>query len=103
MKICVWIIFYLFLYFWGNVQGKCECGKAEYPSNARIFNGMPAFEKQFLWQLLIWVSYKDDKGKKRKVKAGGTLISRKHFLTFAHAFYERDDNSRYINNNQKRL
>ena len=98
MKICVWIILSLVLDFWGKVQGKCECGKAEYSSNARIFNGMPAFEKQFPWQLLIWVSYKDDKGKKWKGKAGGALISRKHILTVAHAFYEIDDNSRYMNN-----
>ena len=94
MKICVWIILSLVLDFWGNVQGKCECGKAEYSSNARIFNGKPALEKQFPWQLLIWVRYKDDKGKRIKVQSGGTLISRKYFLIVAHAFYDSDDNSR---------
>ena len=94
MRISVWIILSFFLCFCGNVHGKCECGKAEYSSNARIFNGKPALEKQFPWQLLIWVRYKDDKGKRIKVKSGGTLISRKHFLIVAHAFYDSDDNSR---------
>ena len=29
---------------------KCECGKSEHSSNARIYNGKTAFEKQFPWQ-----------------------------------------------------
>ena len=36
----------------------------------------------------------NDRGKKRKVESGGTLISRKHFLSVAHAFYELDDDSK---------
>ena len=36
---------------------KCECGKSEHSSNARIYNGKTAFEKQFPWQLLIQVTY----------------------------------------------
>ena len=74
---------------------KCECGRAEYSSNARIFNGNAAFEKQFPWQMLIQVAYIDDKDQKRKSRSGGTLISRKHVLTVAHAFYELEDDSRY--------
>ena len=75
---------------------KCECGKAEYSSNARIYNGKTAFEKQFPWQLLIQVTYKNDKGEEQNPRAGGILVSRKHVLTVAHAFYHEKDSSRYF-------
>ena len=74
---------------------KCECGRVEYSSNARIFNGKAAFEKQFPWQILIQVAYINDKDQKKTTRSGGSLISRKHVLTVAHAFYELEDDSRY--------
>ena len=74
---------------------KCECGRVEYSSNARIFNGDAAFEKQFPWQVLIQVAYINDKDQKKTTRSGGSLISRKHILTVAHAFYELEDDSRY--------
>ena len=73
---------------------KCECGKAEYSSNARIYNGKTAFEKQFPWQMLIQVTYDNDKGEERNPRAGGILVSRKHVLSVAHAFYHEKDGSR---------
>ena len=94
MRINVWIILSFFLYFCGNVHGKCECGKAEYSSNARIYNGKTAFEKQFPWQMLIQVTYNNDMGEERNPRAGGILISRKHVLSVAHAFYHEKDGSR---------
>ena len=48
---------------------KCECGKSEHSSNARIYNGKTAFEKQFPWQLLIQVTYKNDKGEEQNPRA----------------------------------
>ena len=70
---------------------KCECGKSEYSSNARIYNGKTAFEKQFPWQLLIQVTYNNDKGEEQNPRAGGILVSRKHVLSVAHAFYHEKD------------
>ena len=76
---------------------KCECGKAEYSSNnARIYNGKTAFEKQFPWQMLIQVTYNNDKGEERNPRAGGILVSRKHVLSVAHAFYHEKDGSRQV-------
>ena len=75
---------------------KCECGKSEHSSNARIYNGKTAFEKQFPWQLLIQVTYNNDKGEEQNPRAGGILVSRKHVLTVAHAFYHEKDSSRYF-------
>ena len=75
---------------------KCECGKSEHSSNARIYNGKTAFEKQFPWQLLIQVTYKNDKGEEQNPRAGGILVSRKHVLTVAHAFFHEKDSSRYF-------
>ena len=75
---------------------KCECGKSEYSSNARIYNGKTAFEKQFPWQLLIQVTYNNDKGEEQNPKAGGILVSRKHVLSVAHAFYHEKDSSKYL-------
>ena len=75
---------------------KCECGKSEYSSNARIYNGKTAFEKQFPWQMLIQVTYNNDKGEERNPRAGGILVSRKHVLSVAHAFYHEKGSSRYF-------
>ena len=75
---------------------KCECGKSEHSSNARIYNGKTAFEKQFPWQLLIQVTYKNDKGEEQNPRAGGILVSRKHVLSVAHAFFHEKDSRRYF-------
>ena len=72
---------------------KCECGRAEMSqsgtsSNARIFKGKETIQKQHPWYIFLQITYKDSLGKKFIGRLGGALISRKHFLTVAHAFFE---------------
>ena len=46
--------------------------------------------------MLIQVTYNNDKGEEQNPRAGGILVSRKHVLTVAHAFYHEKDSSRYF-------
>ena len=80
---------------------KCECGRPEIhlsdtSTNARIFKGKEAIRKQFPWQILIHMKFKNVRGEEENTMSGGTLISRKHVLTAAHNFYDEEDMTKYI-------
>ena len=81
---------------------KCECGRAESNqrvdalTNARIFKGKEVIQKQYPWQMLIHMKFKNIAGEMGYKEVGGTLISRKHVLTAAHNFYHLEDRTKYI-------
>ena len=65
-------------------------------TNARVFKGKEAIRKQFPWQILIHMKFKNVRGEEENTMSGGTLISRKHVLTAAHNFYDEEDMTKYI-------
>ena len=69
---------------------KCECGIPLSPSkktskNARIFNGKDATQMQFPWQVLLEIKAKINGS---TLFGGAVLVSKKHILASAHAFYD---------------
>ena len=76
-------------------EEKCECGRPEISlseaSNARVFKGKEAIQKQIPWQIMIQMKFKDLAGEDDNSISGGTLISRKHVLTAAHNFFYIED------------
>ena len=67
---------------------KCQCGKIESSSSARIFKGKDASVNQFPWQIYKEIYFADESGKEKMSRGGGTLISKKHVLTTAHSFFD---------------
>ena len=69
---------------------ECECGIPLSPSNkasknARIFNGKDATPTQFPWQVLLEIKAKINGS---TLFGGAVLVSKKHILASAHAFYD---------------
>ena len=69
---------------------KCECGiplptSKKTINNARIFNGKDAAPNQFPWQVFFEIKVTID----NIVGGGAVLVSKKHILTCAHAFYDK--------------
>ena len=63
---------------------KCNCGlPTSKTRNDRIFRGQDALPYQYPWQIFMEIKVKN-----RAFQNGGVLVSNKHILTNAHAFYE---------------
>ena len=97
------IILILLLYFYYSSviyckkdKTKCECGiplpaSKKTQNNARIFNGQDAAPNQFPWQVLLDIKAKiNAKNSTITVFGGAVLVSKKHILTSAHAFYDHE-------------
>ena len=88
-----------------TLEEKCECGRpvvhlSDTSTNARIFKGKEAIQKQYPWQLMLQMDFDNLAGEKKRKIFGGTLISRKHVLTVAHNFYHSEDLTKYVLNSQ---
>ena len=93
------IILILLLYFYyislldcKKDKTKCECGiplpaSKKTQNNARIFNGQDAAPMQFPWQVFLEIKAKINGS---TVFGGAVLVSKKHILTSAHAFYDHE-------------
>ena len=81
---------YIFVIDCKKAKTKCECGiplsaSKKAPKNARIFNGQDATQMQFPWQVLLEIKAKINGS---TLFGGAVLVSKKHILASAHAFYD---------------
>ena len=63
-----------------NAENHCDCGKFEYQTNSRIYQGIKVDQKRFPWQILIMLN--KDISPFRVY--GGVLISQRHIVSCAH-------------------
>ena len=66
-----------------KLKPKCNCGlPTSKTRNDRIFRGHDALPHQYPWQILMEIKVKNN-----VFQNGGVLVSKRHILTNAHAFY----------------
>ena len=92
--ILVLYFYYISVIYCKKDKTKCECGiplpaSKKTQNNARIFNGKDAAPKQFPWQVFFEIKVKKDDNSIDYSAGGAVLVSKKHILTCAHAFYDK--------------